>query len=111
LGSAGGFEKDVGGIELKSDNIIAIEIDDLGRLRVYLEKEEFFGIWRTATEVHWDERGLFLYTPNRPEWSYLEWFEHIIRIIRDEAFCELFVNAGTKFVNVPESLKNQILSK
>ena len=49
MGCASGVEEDVGGVKLKSDFIASVEIDDLGRLCIYPEKEEFALIYRSAT--------------------------------------------------------------
>ncbi len=85
-----------------------VKIDDEGRLRIYPETERFTLIYRTATEAHWDDEGLFLYSPNPREWSYLDWFEHIIRIARDETYCKLILTENTQWVNIPIDIKKQI---
>lgn len=46
------------------DKILEIGIDDKERLFIKPDKERFTLIYRTATEVHWDNNGLFLYSPN-----------------------------------------------
>ncbi|WP_295796019.1 hypothetical protein [Mucilaginibacter sp.] len=88
-----------------------IEIDDLGRLCICPEKEEFTLIFRTATEVHWDGKGRFLYSPKPQEWSYFEWYKHITSVVMEEFNCELLLNSNTRFDNLPENLLNQILLK
>ncbi|WP_370362874.1 hypothetical protein [Mucilaginibacter flavidus] len=72
MGGASCVEEDAGGAKLNSDFVISIEIDDLGRLCIYTEKEEFRLIFRTATEIHWDTKGRFIYSPRSREWSYFD---------------------------------------
>jgi len=108
LGSTGGAEKNAGGFKLKSDVIAALEIDASGRLRIYPAKEEFVLIYRTATEIHWDKNGRFLYSPTPREWSYLDWFNHIINVIEVECYCRLTITIDTNWTNIDEGLKKQI---
>tara|TARA_R110002033_G_scaffold68520_1_gene119736 strand:+ start:376 stop:534 length:159 start_codon:yes stop_codon:yes gene_type:complete len=49
------------------DKILEIGIDDKERLFIKPEKERFTLIYRTATDVHWDNKGLFLYSPKPRE--------------------------------------------
>lgn len=109
MGGAGGFKENAGGLELKSDVIASIEIDASGRLRIYPEKEEFTLIYRTATEIHWDNNGRFLYSPKSREWSCLDWFKHIINVVDVECYCRLTITSDTKWINIDESLKKQFL--
>ena len=111
MGGASSVEKDVGEVKLKTDVIISIEIDDLGRLCIYPEREEFASIYRTATEVHWDGKGCFLYSTKPREWSYFDWYKHITSVVKEECNCELLLNGNTRFINLPENLLNQILLK
>ncbi len=111
MGGASSVEEDAGAVELKTDVIISIEIDDLGRLRIYPEKEEFALIYTTATEVHWDGKGRFLYSPKPREWSYFDWYKQITSVVKEVCNCELLLNSNTRFDNLPENLLNQILLK
>ena len=94
---------------MRVDNIKEIQIDDLGRLRIYPEREVFTLIWRSATEVHWDEKDLFLYSPKPKEWSYFNWYQHIISVIETEYHFNLLLTPDTKWVSIPQTLKDQIL--
>ncbi|MGY3212798.1 hypothetical protein [Mucilaginibacter sp. HD30] len=91
------------------DNIKEIQIDDLGRLRIYPEREVFTLIWRSATEVHWDEKNSFLYSPKPREWSYLNWYQHIIGVIETEYHCKLLLTPDTKWVSISQTCKDQML--
>jgi len=94
---------------MKSNNIIKVEIDSLDRLCIYPEKEKFTLIWRSATEIHWDDKGLFLYSPKPRKWSYLDWYRQITSIIRTEYNCQLLITEGTIWTNICNNLQKQIL--
>ncbi|HEY2580759.1 MAG TPA: hypothetical protein VGI43_03080 [Mucilaginibacter sp.] len=96
---------------MKTDNIKEISIDDLGRLCIYPENEKFTLIYRTATEVHWDNNGQFLYSPRPREWSYFDWFKHIIKVAKEECYCELILTNETILNNIPSVLEKQIVMK
>jgi hypothetical protein len=96
---------------MKTDNIIEVKIDNLGRLCITPEKEIFTFVWRSATEVHWDDKYFYLYSPKPREWSYFDWFMHIISVIKIECNCELMLTDHTLWVDIPTSLKQQILHK
>ena len=92
-----------------TDIIIEVGIDDLERLYIVPEKKSFSLIYRTATEVHWDSKGKFLYSPKPREWSYLNWYKHIVGVVDTECGCKLILSANTKWTNVPDELKDKIL--
>ena len=91
---------------MKQDNISEIFIDETERLCIKPEKEKFTGIYRTAMEVHWDDRGQFLYSPR--EWSYLDWYKHIVSTAKNECGCQLRISADTKWSGIPEELREGI---
>lgn len=93
---------------MTADNILEIGIDELGRLYVKPEKAQFNLVWRTATEVHWDDNGRFLYTPKPREWSYFEWYKHIIEVIYSECRYELITAPETTWTNISDEVKGQI---
>ena len=93
---------------MKKDNIKKIGIDDRGRLCITPEKENFALVYRSAMEVHWDDKNLFLYTPKPREWTYFDWYKQIISAALD-CGCELTITQNTILSNIPESLKKEIL--
>lgn len=93
---------------MKTDNIKEIGIDDEGRLFIRPEKEQFHMIWRSATEVHWDNDG-FLYSPKPRDWSYLDWYKHIVAIAEDYG-CKLVPTARTRWSSIPDELRNEIVA-
>ncbi len=90
------------------DGIFEIGIDEKERLYIKPAKEKFTLIWRTATEVHWDSTGLFLYSPKPREWSYFDWFKHIVFVAENECNCKLILTNETYWTNIPAELKQQI---
>ena len=98
-------------VVMKTDNIKEINIDSLGRLCIYPDKEVFSLIWRSATEVKWDNNKSFLYSPKPTEWSYFDWFKHITDVIRNEYNCDLLLTENTSWGNIPASLKQLILNR
>jgi len=95
---------------MKTDFIKRIEIDESGRLLIFPEKEIFTLIWRSATEVHWDQKHSFLYSPQPREWSYLDWYKHITSVVNNEYDIDLLLTPNTEWNNVPSSLKEQIIA-
>jgi hypothetical protein len=95
---------------MNTDNIKEIKIDDLERLCIFPEKERFLYVWRTATEVHWDEKQSCLYSPKPREWSYFEWYKHIINVAKKECYCDLLLTKDTLWTDIPTLLKEQILT-
>ena len=95
---------------MKTDNIKEVKIDDSGRLCIFPEKEKFSLIYRTATEVHWDNQDMFLYSAKPREWSYFDWYKHIMGVVKNECDCDLLLTKDTLLTNIPEPLKEEILS-
>ena len=93
---------------MKIDNITEIGIDKLERLYIKPETIRFTLIYRTATEIHWDNKDLFLYSSKPRDWSYLEWYKHIIKVAEEECNCKLIITKSTKWTNISEELRIQI---
>ena len=91
-----------------TDKILEIGIDEIERLFIKPDKERFSLVYRTATEVHWDEKGLFLYSPKPREWTYFHWYKHIKNVTESECNCKLILTDQTKWTNIPNELKKQI---
>lgn len=92
-----------------NDTIIEIGIDGSERLYIVPQKKQFTMIWRSAAEVHWDTTMKCLYSPKPREWSYYQWYCHIVDTVRGEYGCNLSITDHTKWVNIPDQLKSQIL--
>ncbi len=96
---------------MTTDNITHIIIDNSGRLCIFPATQKFVLIYRSATQVHWDNQQSFLYSPKPREWSYCDWFAHITKVIREECNCELLITGETVWLNIPEKLKQQIVDQ
>jgi hypothetical protein len=95
---------------MRIDIIKEIGIDDLGRLFITPEKERFTLIYRSAAEVHWDDSKSFLYSPKPREWTYLDWFNHIISVVKTDYGVDLYLTKNTLWIDIPELIKEQIQS-
>lgn len=93
------------------DEIVEIGIDKNQRLYIRPKKERFTLIYRTATEVHWDDKELILYSPKPREWSYYDWYRHIINVTDKECNSNLILTQRTIFTNIDSGLKIQITKK
>jgi hypothetical protein len=90
------------------DEILEIGIDGKESLYLRPKKERFTLIYRTATEVHWDNNELFLYSPKPREWTYFDWYKHIVGVIEIECNCKLILTERTRWTNIPVELKERI---
>lgn len=93
---------------MKFDNIKEIGIDINERLFIRPETEEFALIYRTATEVHWDNNECFLYSPKPREWTYFDWYRHIIGVVETECNCKLSITEQTIWTNIHTELRKKI---
>lgn len=93
---------------MERDNIVLIEIDKSGRLHLRPEKSRFTLIYRSATEVHWDNIRKTLYAPKPTDWSYLEWYLHISGVVKTECSVILELTDKTEWVNIEDELRTEI---
>ena len=94
---------------MRRDAIKEIGIDAEARLYLKPEQARFSIIYREGAEVHWDAKGAFLYSPKPREWSYLDWYEHMISVAKgDGGGFNLEITSATIWINVPEELRQQI---
>lgn len=89
------------------DHIDEVRIDPDGRLIVCPRSARFPYVYREAMEVHWDSSGNFLYGPRPREWSYLDWFRHILKAASIQE-CTLLVDDSTRWSNVPDDLRAEM---
>lgn len=53
---------------MTTDNITEVGINTDGQLYLKPYKEKFPLIWRSASEVHWNDKEHHLYSPKPREW-------------------------------------------
>lgn len=97
---------------MKTDEIKELGIDAAGRLYIRPATVKFPMIWRSGAEVHWDEKGQFLYSPKPREWSSVDWFQHLIATAQngDGGGVLLRITAATSWLNVPNELRQQLMT-
>ena len=94
------------------DAIAEIGVDDKGRLYVCPRTKAFPHIYREAMEVHWDSEGRYLYSPASPRSQLatpIWWFKQILSAAKAQE-CELVLETTTRWNNVPQELKDEIVS-
>lgn len=99
--------------EIDTLNIEKIEVLDSGELAVYPTgggKNEYSYIYRAAAEVSWNKDSKCFTSPVPKKWSNLDWYKHIVTVANSELGVSLDLTELTAWVNVTESLKNEILA-
>jgi hypothetical protein len=94
---------------MDTDDIATIGINEQGQLYIKPCIKQFTLIWRSATQVHWNDTQSYRYSPKPIEWSYLDWYKHIVTVIADECNIKLIVIEDTLWNNVNDELKEQII--
>lgn len=95
-----------------SDAIAEIGVDDKGRLYVSPQAKAFPHIYREAMEVHWDSEGKYLCSPAPPRSQLatpIWWFKQILSAAKAQE-CGLVLETATRWNNVPQDLKDEIVS-
>jgi hypothetical protein len=99
---------------MKSESIKRIEILETGEILLGLESDgnpDYQYIYRETAGVYWDsERHGFKSTPIK-KWSCAEWFDHIVRVVRDGLGVELHLGGDVHWENVPPVDKDSILDQ
>ena len=88
-----------------------VEILENDQLIVVLEGDgdpSYQYVYREAAEVYWDNDLKAFTSPAPRNWSHSDWFHHIIKIAKN-CNINLSLNTHTKWVNIPNSVKEQIL--
>jgi hypothetical protein len=93
---------------MRTDIITEIGIDELERLYIKPKEEKFTLIYRTATEVHWNNEKCFLYSPKPKDWNYLDWYKHIKKVVETECNCKLTLTEDTMWKNINAELRTEI---
>jgi hypothetical protein len=88
-----------------------ISIDSTGRLLVHPAmgpSDSYAYIYRSAMGVHWLTKERSLVAPTPKEWSYLAWFQQIVKAVADEYGDHLVLSDTTRWSNVPGEIKAEI---
>jgi len=89
---------------MTTDSIAEIGIDEQERLYLRPATATFPYIYREALDVHWEPSRNHLHSPKPREWTYFQWFQHIIDTAALVSF-DLHISAATKWTNIPDELR------
>jgi hypothetical protein len=92
--------------------IIKVEVLATNELSVtpVINWNDFFQfIYRTATGVVWYEKDQCFISPVPKEWSHFDWYANIVTSVISEMGVNLIITPETKWLNVPEDLKKEII--
>ena len=91
--------------------ITKLEVIDTNELSVtpIINWNNFFQfIYRTATGVKWNEKDQCFMSPIPKDWSHLDWYKNIVTSVASEMGVRLIITPKTKWLNVPNCLKEEI---
>ncbi|HEX8372402.1 MAG TPA: hypothetical protein VF585_06460 [Chthoniobacterales bacterium] len=88
---------------MTTDSIAEVGIDEQERLYVRPSIATLPYIYREAVEVHWEPIRRHLHSPKPREWSYLQWFKHIVSAAELQAY-ELRHTPSTTWINIAPEL-------
>jgi hypothetical protein len=92
-------------------NIDEIGLDDSGALYIRPSSgEDFEHIYRSASGIRWNNalRTLHAYEPHR--WAAPALFREILRAVAGEYGVALTIGPSTTWINIPDTLKDLILT-
>ena len=73
-------------------------------------KNFFPYIYRAGAEVEWNATLECFSSPVPREWSYFDWFRHIVGIVLDELEIKLIITERTEWINMENSLRLEIMT-
>lgn len=94
---------------MTTEKIKEIRIDDSGRLCIFPENATFSQIFRLANGVNWDNGQRFLYSSPPREWSYVQWYNHIINVAAECGY-DLVLTDETIWTKILPAFKDQIIT-
>ncbi len=98
---------------MRQETINTIEIMNSGKLLLALKGDgnsEYEHIYREAAGVYWDKEKKGFYSNEEPkDWSYIDWFAHIIRTVDTGLGIKLKLGTNINWINVPQNIKDKIL--
>ena len=92
---------------MTTDSIAEVGIDEQERLYIRPSTATFPYIYREAVEVHWEPNRHHLHSPKPREWTYMQWFQHIIGAAALQSF-DLRITDSTVWTNIPDSLRAEM---
>jgi len=95
---------------MRDEAITEVRIDGDGRLYVRPTSSSFEQIYRTASGVHWNDEGGYLFAPIPREWTQGKWFERIVAEVADEYRIRLRITSATMWVGVTHEIEKELRS-
>lgn len=89
------------------DQIQEIGLNKDKLLYVKPAETKFPFIYREAMEIYWNENEEYLYHSRIADWTYKQWFDHIIDAARLQGVL-LEISKSTKWISVPDNIKEKI---
>ena len=90
--------------------ISAVKRDDRGWLRIYPLHARYDLIYRAAAGVDWENKEGFLHAHEPREWTYPQYFAHIVSVVASECGDALKLTPDTQWMGVPDDIRRQIES-
>lgn len=94
---------------MRDELIAEVALDDVGRLLLKPAQTLFDNLHTAgAWGFRWDAPTTSLAIPKPKEWTYRDWFEHVVRIIGSQYGVHLKVGPDTRWTAVPASVRDEI---
>lgn len=98
-------------VAMRDETIAEVTMDEAGRLLLKPAETLFDTLHMAgAWGFRWDEPTGSLAIPLPKEWSYCDWFSHVVTIIGQEYDVHLTVGPQTKWISVPEAVRAELLA-
>lgn len=96
-------------LAMRDELIAAVTMDDAGRLLLRPAKTMFDDLHMAgAWGFRWDVATRSLAIPRPSEWSYRDWFDHVVTIIRQQYGVHLKLSPQTQWASVPSTVQEEI---
>ena len=95
---------------MNEDDIVSVEIDEKGRLRVKPALQTFAQIYRAAMEVGWDPDRRCLFSPKPREWTYPMWFRQIVAAASEEYGVRLNLTPRTAWIIISDETMAEMVN-
>jgi hypothetical protein len=94
---------------MADEPISEVKIDEAGRLLLHPSKSSFDDLHMAgAWGFRWDQSAGCLASPKPLEWTYAQWFAHIVEIIASQYGTSLIIEPGTAWTSVPDEVRWEI---
>ena len=94
---------------MRDEFIASVTLDEMGRLLLKPAETLFDDLHMAgAWGFRWDAPTSSLAIPLPKEWSYRDWFDHVVTIIGQEYEIHLKLGPRTAWTSVPLSVKREL---